>query len=107
MSDKPALGFIGVGLMGRPMVLRLLAAGYRVSAWNRSRDKLAAVSDAGALPADSPAAAASASDIVMMCVTDQHAGSASISALCETTTLRYSWLILTTLNSIVFPTYTS
>ena len=55
MSDKPALGFIGVGLMGRPMVLRLLAAGYRVSAWNRSRDKLAAVSDAGALPADSPA----------------------------------------------------
>jgi 3-hydroxyisobutyrate dehydrogenase-like beta-hydroxyacid dehydrogenase len=73
MSDKPALGFIGIGLMGRPMVLRLLAAGYRVSAWNRSRDKLAAVSEAGALPADSPGAVARASDVVLMCVTDQHA----------------------------------
>jgi 3-hydroxyisobutyrate dehydrogenase-like beta-hydroxyacid dehydrogenase len=73
MSDKPALGFIGIGLMGTPMVLRLLAGGYPVSAWNRSRDKLARVSDAGARPADSPAAVARASDIVMMCVTDQHA----------------------------------
>lgn len=73
MNEKPALGFIGIGLMGRPMVLRLLSAGYRVSAWNRSRDKLAAVHDAGALIADSPAAVARSSDVVMMCVTDQHA----------------------------------
>jgi 3-hydroxyisobutyrate dehydrogenase len=73
MSRRPALGFIGIGLMGRPMVLRLLAAGYRVSAWNRSPDKLTAVSDAGAGGAESPAAVARAADIVMMCVTDQHA----------------------------------
>ena len=73
MSDKPLLGFIGIGLMGRPMVLRLLAAGYQVKVWNRSRDKLEAVIDRGAQPADSPAEVARASDIVMMCVTDQRA----------------------------------
>ena len=67
------LGFIGIGLMGRPMTLRLLAAGHEVSVWNRSRDKLAPVVEKGARAADSPAAVARASEIVMMCVTDQHA----------------------------------
>jgi len=67
------LGFIGIGLMGRPMTLRLLAAGHEVTVWNRSRDKLAPVVDKGAQPADSPAALARAAGIVMMCVTDQHA----------------------------------
>jgi 3-hydroxyisobutyrate dehydrogenase len=67
------LGFIGIGLMGRPMTLRLLAAGHEVTVWNRSRDKLAPVVDKGARPADSPAAVARASEILMMCVTDQRA----------------------------------
>lgn len=67
------LGFVGIGLMGRPMTLRLLAAGHAVTVWNRSRDKLAAVVEKGAKPADSPAAVARAAEIVMMCVTDQHA----------------------------------
>jgi len=67
------LGFIGIGLMGRPMTLRLLAAGHEVSVWNRSRDKLAPVLEKGARAADSPAAVARASEIVMMCVTDQQA----------------------------------
>jgi 3-hydroxyisobutyrate dehydrogenase len=67
------LGFIGIGLMGRPMTLRLLAAGHDVAVWNRSRDKLAPVVEKGARAADSPAAVARAAEIVMMCVTDQHA----------------------------------
>jgi 3-hydroxyisobutyrate dehydrogenase len=70
---KPKLGYIGLGLMGRPMTLRLLAAGYEVTVWNRSAEKLAPVVDKGAKPADSPAAVARAADIVMMCVTDQKA----------------------------------
>ena len=73
MNAKPKLGFIGIGLMGRPMTLRLLAAGYEVSVWNRSRDKLAAVLERGARQADTPAAVARAAEIVMLCVTDQHA----------------------------------
>jgi 3-hydroxyisobutyrate dehydrogenase len=67
------LGFIGIGLMGRPMTLRLLAAGHEVTVWNRSAAKLAPVLDQGARRADSPAAVARAAEIVMMCVTDQHA----------------------------------
>jgi 3-hydroxyisobutyrate dehydrogenase len=67
------LGYIGIGLMGRPMTLRLLAAGHEVTVWNRSRDKLAAVLDKGAKAAASPADVARAAEIVMMCVTDQHA----------------------------------
>jgi 3-hydroxyisobutyrate dehydrogenase len=67
------LGFIGIGLMGRPMTLRLLAAGHQVTVWNRSREKLAAVVEKGARAAATPSELAGQSDIVMMCVTDQHA----------------------------------
>jgi len=73
MSARPALGFIGIGLMGRPMSLRLLAAGFPLTIWNRSRGKLAPLAEKGARIADSPAAVAHAADIVMMCVTDQRA----------------------------------
>jgi 3-hydroxyisobutyrate dehydrogenase len=63
------LGFIGIGLMGRPMTLRLLAAGHQVTVWNRSREKLAAVVEKGARAAATPSELAGQSDIVMMCVT--------------------------------------
>ena len=67
------LGFIGIGLMGRPMVLRLLAAGHEVTVWNRSPDKLAPVLDKGARRGESPADVARAAEVVMTCVTDQRA----------------------------------
>jgi 3-hydroxyisobutyrate dehydrogenase len=73
MQAKPRLGYIGLGLMGKPMTLRLLAAGYEVSVWNRSGDKLASLVEKGAKPVESAAAVARAADIVMMCVTDQKA----------------------------------
>lgn len=73
MNALPRLGFIGVGLMGRPMVLRLLAAGYGVTVWNRSAAKLAPVLAQGARAAASPADVARAADLVLMCVTDQRA----------------------------------
>ncbi|MEJ2173552.1 MAG: NAD(P)-dependent oxidoreductase [bacterium] len=76
MSDKPKLGYIGVGLMGKPMVLRLLAAGYVVSVWNRSAAKLKPVVEQGAHAVGSAAEVARAADIVMLCVTDQHAAEA-------------------------------
>jgi 3-hydroxyisobutyrate dehydrogenase len=55
------------------MTLRLLAAGYAVTVWNRSRDKTLPLLEKGAQSAASPAAVARAADIVLMCVTDQHA----------------------------------
>ena len=70
--SSPKLGFIGIGLMGKPMSLRLLAAGYKVAVWNRSKEKLAPVVEKGAIAKDSPAEVARFADIVMMCVTDQN-----------------------------------
>jgi 3-hydroxyisobutyrate dehydrogenase len=67
------LGYIGIGLMGKPMVLRLLAAGHEVAVWNRSREKLRPVLEKGARAVESPKAVGDASEIVMMCVTDQKA----------------------------------
>ncbi len=37
--DRPAIGFIGLGLMGRPMALNLLKAGYPLFVHSRSRDR--------------------------------------------------------------------
>ena len=67
------LGYIGIGLMGKPMVLRLLAAGEDVTVWNRSRGKLAPLLEKGAKQAATPAGLAGAVDVAMMCVTDQGA----------------------------------
>lgn len=69
MSDKPTLGYIGLGLMGGPMTRRLLEAGYTVHVWNRSAEKMTPLVEAGAIAADGPRAVAEAADIVMMCLT--------------------------------------
>lgn len=71
MSDqKLNLGFVGIGLMGKPMTLRLLDAGFRVSVWNRSRDKLAPVVEAGAIACDSIERLTATSDVVLLCLSD-------------------------------------
>lgn len=73
MNAATRLGFIGIGLMGRPMALRLLDAGQRLTAWNRTHDKLAPLLARGAVAAASPAEVAQAAEVVMICVTDQRA----------------------------------
>jgi 3-hydroxyisobutyrate dehydrogenase len=42
------VGFLGLGLMGQPMALRLLAAGTPVVAWNRTPAKTVPLQEAGA-----------------------------------------------------------
>lgn len=64
------LGFIGIGLMGQPMTLRLLAAGYAVNVWNRSPEKLAATIKAGAIHCQSIAELVTQSDIILLCLAD-------------------------------------
>jgi 3-hydroxyisobutyrate dehydrogenase len=76
LKDALPLGFIGIGLMGKPMCLRLLAAGYPLTVWNRTPAKLAEVAARGARHAASPAALARESELILMCVTDQHAAQA-------------------------------
>jgi len=68
MGQQERVGFIGVGLMGRPMVLRLLEAGFQLRVWGRNASKLQDVVAAGAALADSPAELAARSDVVSLCV---------------------------------------
>jgi 3-hydroxyisobutyrate dehydrogenase len=49
---------VGLGVMGRPMVRRLLAAGFRVRVWSRSPAAVEQLAAAGAVPAGSAAEAA-------------------------------------------------
>lgn len=59
-----------MGLMGVPMTLRLLNAGYPVTVWNRSPEKAASVIAQGATGAASIAELTEAADIIMLSVTD-------------------------------------
>src|SRR5437899_3631695 len=67
------IGFIGLGAMGAGIVPRLMAAGHTVTGWNRSRDKTEPLIKAGMRFAETPRAAASASEIVFSIVTDANA----------------------------------
>lgn len=69
-DKKPTLGFIGIGLMGKPMTLRLLNAGFDVNVWNRSPEKLAPVIAAGAKACASIAEVVRMSDVIILCLTD-------------------------------------
>ena len=67
---KQNLGFIGIGLMGQPMTLRLLQAGYTVRVWNRSPEKLRLVQAAGAEVADNIQTLVQQSDVILLCLSD-------------------------------------
>ncbi|MDP6953852.1 MAG: NAD(P)-dependent oxidoreductase [Alphaproteobacteria bacterium] len=74
MSDeKPSLGYIGLGLMGAPMALRLAEAGYPLSIWGRSPAKLEAAKAAGATVMETAAHVAREADIVFTCLSDTEA----------------------------------
>jgi 3-hydroxyisobutyrate dehydrogenase len=64
------LGFIGLGIMGRPMVMNLLKAGFSVTVYNRTADKMKQAINAGARAANSPQQVAEQADIIMTIVTD-------------------------------------
>jgi len=61
----PTLAFLGIGLMGKPMAIRLVQAGFPVRAWNRRFAKADALRAAGADPHASIEAAVSGADIVI------------------------------------------
>lgn len=64
------LGFIGLGIMGKPMVRNLLKAGYAVTVFNRSQAAIDELAQAGANPATSLQQVAEQSDIVITCLPD-------------------------------------
>jgi len=64
------VGFIGLGVMGRPMAKNLLKAGYPLTVWNRTRSKMEELLSLGANGANSPKEVAENSDVVITMVTD-------------------------------------
>jgi len=67
------VGFIGLGIMGSPMALNLIKAGFQVAAYNRSAGKAAPIEKAGGRIAATPAEAANGADFVMSIVSDSSA----------------------------------
>ncbi|MDR1068898.1 MAG: NAD(P)-dependent oxidoreductase [Clostridiales Family XIII bacterium] len=64
------IGWIGLGNMGTPMSTNLIKAGNAVAVWNRTKAKADAVISEGAAWADTPRAAAAASDFIFTMVAD-------------------------------------
>ncbi len=67
---EETVGFIGLGIMGRPMALNLLRAGYSLVVHNRTRAKEQELVSEGARAAGSPREVAAASEIVITMLPD-------------------------------------
>lgn len=69
-NEKPRMGFIGVGVMGRPMASSLLKAGYTCTVYDVNPAPVAALVAEGASSAENVQAVAAASDILITMVVD-------------------------------------
>jgi 3-hydroxyisobutyrate dehydrogenase-like beta-hydroxyacid dehydrogenase len=67
---KSPVGFIGLGLMGRPMAANLLKAGYEVTVWNRTASRADELVAQGAKRAATTREVAAASEVVFTIVSD-------------------------------------
>lgn len=65
-ENKPKIAFFGIGLMGKPMAINLLKAGYELTAWNRTTAKAEALVPHGAAVAKTLADAAHADVLITM-----------------------------------------
>lgn len=64
------IGFIGTGIMGAPMSLNLLKAGFDLTVNNLTKSRALPLMEAGAKWADTPQEVASACDVVLTCLPD-------------------------------------
>jgi 3-hydroxyisobutyrate dehydrogenase len=64
------VGFIGLGVMGTPMANNILKAGYPLTVWNRTREKMRSLVEKGAKAGESPKDVAEKSDVVITMVAD-------------------------------------
>lgn len=69
-NATPTVGFIGLGLMGRPMALNLLKGGHRLVVHNRSQAAVESVVGAGAARGRDAADVAAQSDVVITMLPD-------------------------------------
>ena len=64
------IGFIGLGIMGKPMARNLLKAGYPLIVHNRSQAAVSELAAEGATKTDSPKEVAEQSDIIITMLPD-------------------------------------
>src|SRR5690242_9579837 len=67
---KMSIGFIGLGLMGKPMAQNLLKAGFPLTIWNRTASKADDLVRGGAKLAENPREVAERSDVLITIVSD-------------------------------------
>ena len=67
---KPTVGFIGLGLMGKPMAQNLLKAGFSVVVWNRTRARAQELVSEGAKLGENPRETAKVADVLITIVSD-------------------------------------
>jgi 3-hydroxyisobutyrate dehydrogenase-like beta-hydroxyacid dehydrogenase len=67
------IGFLGLGKMGVPMALRLIAAGHELSVWNRTEGRTEPLLREGAIAAATPAEAELGADAVITMLFDDAA----------------------------------
>jgi 3-hydroxyisobutyrate dehydrogenase-like beta-hydroxyacid dehydrogenase len=65
------VGFVGLGLMGKPMAKRILSHGYGLTVYNRSRGPVEELARLGAYPASSLEEVAERSDVVITMLPDE------------------------------------
>ena len=71
--EKNKLGFIGIGYMGRPIAQRLLESGFKLTAYNRHRNKAEELIPYGATVAESVAELSSTCNVVLSCLPNDEA----------------------------------
>ncbi|HEU0114720.1 MAG TPA: NAD(P)-dependent oxidoreductase [Thermomicrobiales bacterium] len=69
-SDRPRVGFAGLGRMGHAMAANLLAAGFPLAVWNRTPERAADLAANGARIAATPRDLTAAADIVLTSLAD-------------------------------------
>lgn len=69
-SVKKAIGFLGLGVMGKPMAANLIKAGYSLCVYDIRKDAIDALVKLGALEANSPESVAAQSDVIITMLPD-------------------------------------
>ena len=64
------VGFIGLGIMGRPMAQNLMEAGYELVLYNRTIEKAEEIAGDRATVAESPKEVAESCDLIVLMLPD-------------------------------------
>ncbi|MFZ0883975.1 MAG: NAD(P)-dependent oxidoreductase [Candidatus Acidiferrales bacterium] len=67
---KPTIGFVGLGLMGKPMAQNLLRAGFPLVVWNRTTARAQELVSEGAKLGENPRETAKLADVLITIVSD-------------------------------------